>query len=65
MKKKNIDNNRITVIKVKVSTREALRKLKYNEKEAYDSIIQKMIKKIKDKEDIVLFQIGKSKKEEL
>lgn len=57
--------NKITVIKLKISTREALKKLKYNERESYDSIIQKMIKKIKDKDEIVLFEIGKSKKEKI
>lgn len=64
-KKGKMDLNEITVIKLTKRTREKLKEFKYNERESYESIINKMIDKIKDKEDILLFQIGKAKKEKL
>jgi len=64
-KQRAIDLNKITVIKVTRRTRERLKEFKYNERESYDAVINKMMEKIKEDKDILLFKIGKEKKEKL
>lgn len=64
-KQRAIDLNKITVIKVTRRTRERLKEFKYNERESYDAVINKMMEKITEDKDILLFKIGKEKKEKL